>query len=266
MGALHEGHAALLRKIRPLCDSSVLSIFVNPAQFGPNEDFAKYPRSLERDLAIAQEHGVDAVFLPDAAMMYPDGYSTYVEETSLTKPLCGEFRPGHFRGVTTVVLKLFNLVRPELALFGLKDAQQFFVLRKMALDLNLDVRVEAMETVREADGLALSSRNAYLSSEERAKAPELQRVLVETARSLAAGESADSALERARSRLAKGGFNLQYLELKRLPDLAPARAVTPGSPALLALAAFLGKTRLIDNFILGPEPLSSAGIVIHRAP
>jgi pantoate--beta-alanine ligase len=265
MGALHRGHAELLKTIRPLCDSSVLSIFVNPTQFGPNEDFAKYPRSLERDLAIALEQGVDMVFLPDAGMMYPSGYSTYVEETSLTKPLCGEFRPGHFRGVTTVVLKLFNLVRPDLALFGLKDAQQFFVLRKMALDLDLDVRVEGMETVREADGLAMSSRNAYLSPEERARAPELQRTLATVAQRLETGASAAPLLAGARERLLAEGFEVQYLELKRLPDLAPAAAAAQGTPYLLAVAAYLGKTRLIDNVILNAPALRSFGITAHAA-
>jgi pantoate--beta-alanine ligase len=142
MGALHRGHAQLLRELRPVCESSVLSIFVNPTQFGPQEDLAKYPRTFDEDMKMAQAEGVNAVFYPDAREMYPDGFSTYVEETQISQPLCGRFRPGHFRGVTTIVLKLFQIVQPNVALFGLKDAQQFFVIEKMVRDLNLPIRLD----------------------------------------------------------------------------------------------------------------------------
>ena len=264
MGALHEGHARLLREARRDCDELVLSIFVNPTQFGPNEDLAKYPRTFERDLELARREGVDAVFAPTPAVMYPPGYSTYVEETRLTQPLCGAFRPGHFRGVTTVVLKLFNLVQPQLALFGLKDAQQFFVLDRMTRDLDLDIAVEGVPTVREADGLALSSRNAYLSAEDRAKAPLLYKVLQETAAGLAQEAApAESLLTLARERLASGGFKPQYFECLELPTLAKAETLSPDKPYLLATAAFLGSekpTRLIDNVILRPELLSRYGV------
>lgn len=248
MGALHQGHATLLRSIRPRCESSVLSIFVNPTQFGPTEDLSSYPRTLERDLEIAGKEGVDVVFAPTAAAMYPEGFSTFVEENACARPLCGESRPGHFRGVTTVVLKLFNLIRPSVALFGLKDAQQYFVLHKMARDLDLDIRVEAMATVREPDGLALSSRNAYLSDEQRAVAPELYRVLKEIRSS--------QAMTWAKDTLENRGFRVQYLQCLKLPTLDAPAAFESDQPALLAVAAYLGNTRLIDNVILNPEKLS----------
>lgn len=264
MGALHAGHGALLKSIRPRCDFSVLSIFVNPTQFGPNEDLAKYPRTFERDLELARALGVDVVFAPTPDVMYPPGYSTYVEETSLTSPLCGAFRPGHFKGVTTVVLKLFNLVRPDLALFGLKDAQQFFVLHKMARDLNLGVSVEGMQTVREKDGLALSSRNAYLSPSDRKVAPRLYEALQATAKALNAAPGAaqvTSALAAASDELTRAGFKPQYLDCLRLPDFAPVSdALHPSKPYLLAVAAYLGTTRLIDNIIIRPELLKENGI------
>ncbi len=250
MGALHRGHAQLLTTVRPRCDVSVLSIFVNPTQFGPNEDLAKYPRTFEADLELARAHGVDAVFAPGPDEMYMPGFSTYVEESQLTQPLCGRFRPGHFRGVTTVVLKLFNLVRPNLALFGLKDAQQFFVLQKMARDLDLDVLVEGVPTVREADGLALSSRNAYLSPEHRKLAPRLYEVLASTVAALRAGKPLGTALEAARGELRALGFDVQYLDCVELPDFRVPTSFNPEGSHLLASAVFLGGTRLIDNIIL----------------
>lgn len=284
MGALHAGHADLLRRMRARMsapgDRLVLSIFVNPTQFGPGEDLSKYPRTLESDLALARQCGVDAVYFPSPADMYPKGYSTYVEETALTGSLCGAHRPGHFRGVTTVVLKLFNLVRPDVAYFGLKDAQQFFVLHKMARDLDLDVSIEGIPTVREPDGLALSSRNVYLSPDERERAPaiyrELKRVAGATSRSIS------FALSQARERLSAQGFRVQYLEARALPGFEPAgvmaaetlSAETPtpeaptadgarAQPILIAVAAHLGPTRLIDNVILHPDRLRDLGIVTH---
>lgn len=261
MGALHSGHAELLRQARSLCEVSVLSIFVNPTQFGPNEDLAKYPRTFESDLAIAEKHGVDVVFAPTPEVMYPAGYSTYVEELEITKTLCGKFRPGHFRGVTTVVLKLFNLVRPNIALFGLKDAQQFFVLHKMAKDLDLDVSVQGVQTIREIDGLALSSRNVYLSLAERELAPRLYAVLRAAAVAISQGADRAEALARSIEELQLTGFKPQYLECLELPGLtAPTGALSAEKPYLLAVAAYLGATRLIDNVIIRPERLKEFGI------
>jgi pantoate--beta-alanine ligase len=281
MGALHAGHEDLLKRMRSrmgLCpeDQLVLSIFVNPAQFGPGEDLDKYPRTLEKDLEIARRAGVDAVFLPTPEQMYPPGYSTYVEENQLSQPLCGAARPGHFRGVTTVVLKLFNLLEPHVAYFGLKDAQQFFVLHKMARDLELKVSVEGIPTVREADGLAMSSRNRYLSVAERELAPALQRELrglaqsLEGVRLLAATQGGttpvaslvDGLFEQSKTRLKDLGFHVQYLECLSLPDLQPG-FLRPDRPALLAVAAVLGTTRLIDNVILGADKLKEHGVRIH---
>lgn len=263
MGALHEGHGALLKRIRSRCDVSVLSIFVNPTQFGANEDLAKYPRTFEHDLALAQELGVDVVFAPTPEVMYPHGYSTYVEETALTQPLCGRFRPGHFRGVTTIVLKLFNLIRPNLALFGLKDAQQFFVLHKMAHDLNLNVAVEGVPTVRESDGLAMSSRNAYLSAQERALAPALYRELQMVANVLKNGQEPARTLNESSARLNEQGFRVQYLECVELPLFNAANVISANSSYLLAIAAQLGNTRLIDNILINPERLSTFGVRLN---
>lgn len=264
MGALHAGHAELLRRLRPRCEILVLSIFVNPTQFGLNEDLSKYPRTFERDRELAQSQGVDVIFAPDPAQIYPQGFSTYVEETKLSQPLCGSFRPGHFRGVATIVLKLFNLVRPEIALFGLKDAQQFFVLHRMARDLDLDVSVEAMPTVREDDGLALSSRNVYLSTEERAKAPELYRALTVAAEQLRrTPERVSEILSQTQDALSCHGFKVQYLEFLSLPDLVVPPIVSLDQPYLLAAAAYLGKTRLIDNVILNSGRLGEYGVVLE---
>ena len=241
--------------------------FVNPTQFGPNEDLSSYPRTFENDLRIAARENVDVVFAPTPDQIYPLGYTTYVEETSLSKPLCGQSRPGHFRGVTTVVLKLLNLIRPEIAFFGQKDAQQFFVLDKMVRDLNLDIKVQGVATVRESDGLALSSRNAYLTEEERAKAPklfqELQKLRNEIASCTLIGSG--DLLSVSTSRLTEQGFKVQYLECVSLPDFQEQNeaSLKPGQPALIAIAAYLGKTRLIDNIILNPEPLRAQGIYLE---
>ena len=253
MGALHEGHASLLRRMRERCNARVLSIFVNPAQFGPSEDLARYPRPIERDLEIAAQEGVDGVFLPTPDQMYPEGYSTYLDENRISVPLCGHFRPGHFRGVATIVLKLFHLVQPHLAFFGLKDAQQFLLLRKIVQDLNLDLEIEGIPTVRESDGLALSSRNLALSPQEREKAPLLYQVLQETQSALERNfrqnsKAPGAVLLTGRNRLEAEGFRGQYLDCLQLPELTP---LTPTLKAenqyLLAVAATLGKTRLIDN-------------------
>lgn len=260
MGALHAGHADLLRRMRQSCDSLVASIFVNPTQFAPGEDLARYPRTLESDLEIARHCGVDAVFFPTAEQMYPDGFATHVEVAGLTEPLCGAFRPGHFCGVTTVVLKLINLVDPHVAYFGLKDAQQFFVLHKMARDLDLRVSVEGVATVREADGLALSSRNRYLSQAERELAPALYAELRQLAEA-ATLEEPTRHLEASRARLTARGFQVQYLEALSLPHFK--NILTLGAPGLVAVAAYAGGTRLIDNVLISPEGLRAHGIRIH---
>jgi pantoate--beta-alanine ligase len=254
MGALHEGHASLLRAARRQCDYVVLSIFVNSEQFSPGEDFEKYPRNLISECQLAEKEGVDIVFAPNSDMIYPEGFSTYVEETQLSQPLCGKFRPGHFRGVTTIVLKLFNIIQPDIAFFGMKDAQQFFVLEKMVADLGLPIEMKGEPAVREVDGLAMSSRNAYLSNEDREKAPLIYRTLKETAEILKTGESVRGTLKSARKKLEEKGIKLQYLQARRLPDLSLEQTdvLDKNVAYVIALAAFIGKTRLIDNFILEP--------------
>ena len=225
MGALHAGHRALLRRARAECDEVVMSLFVNPAQFGPGEDFDRYPRDEERDRAIAAEDGVDRVFAPTVAEMYPDGFATTVSVGELGRSFEGAHRPGHFDGVATVVAKLFNLVRPDAAYFGQKDAQQLAVIRRMTADLALGVEIRAVETVREPDGLALSSRNAYLSPEERRRAPSLHRALVDRDPSLIEGD-------------------VDYLAVVDADTFAE---VDPRPGALVIGAARFGSTRLIDN-------------------
>ena len=224
MGALHAGHLSLLRAARAECDAVVMSLFVNPAQFGDESDLAAYPRDEEHDLAAAEEAGVDLVFAPSTEEMYPPGFQTWVEVTELSSMLEGRFRPGHFRGVATVVLKLLVIVRPDRAYFGQKDAQQVEVIRRMIHDLALDVELRVVPTVRDADGLALSSRNALLSPEERQRALALPRAL------------ATKDAERARELLAESnGLEVDYVELAEF------------DPLVLAAAVRVGSTRLIDN-------------------
>jgi pantoate--beta-alanine ligase len=225
MGALHDGHRALLRRARSECDEVVMSLFVNPAQFGPGEDFDRYPRDEERDRAIAAEEGADRVFAPTVAEMYPDGFATTVSVGELGRRFEGVHRPGHFDGVATVVLKLMNLLRPNVTYFGQKDAQQLAVIRRMTADLALGVEIRAVDTVREADGLALSSRNAYLSPEERRRAPSLHRALVARDPGLVEGE-------------------VDYLAVVDPDTFAE---VEPQAGALVIGAARFGSTRLIDN-------------------
>lgn len=251
MGALHAGHVALLEAARPRGDVLVLSIFVNPTQFGPKEDLSRYPRDLEGDLAKAQGAGVDLVFVPDAAAMYPPGWQTVVDVPELSKGLCGASRPGHFRGVATVVLKLFNLVQPHVALFGEKDYQQLQVIRRMVRDLDVPVTIVSVPIVREPDGLAMSSRNAYLSPEERQRALALSRALFGARAAYAQGERRAAALlDDARRVLdAEPGVRVDYLELRDADSLAETGPVL-SAPAVLAVAAFVGTTRLIDNVVL----------------
>ncbi|MBI2092640.1 MAG: pantoate--beta-alanine ligase [Deltaproteobacteria bacterium] len=247
MGALHEGHLSLLREGRKTGDKLVLSIYVNPAQFAPTEDLAKYPRDTKGDLAKASDCRVDAVFFPSNEVMYPKGCQTYVEVANVTKGLCGASRPSHFRGVATVVLKLFNIVQPHVAIFGEKDYQQLITIQTMARDLNLPVEIKGMPTVREPDGLALSSRNAYLSKEERIAALSLSQSL-KIAKEMAAAEKKDinEILESVKKAIEANGLTktdyIKICDSETLEELTTLK-----SPARLLIAAFVGKTRLIDN-------------------
>jgi len=250
MGALHDGHLSLVRAARSQCDVTAVSIFVNPLQFGPSEDLDKYPRSLQRDAALLQELGVDFVFVPSVAEMYPPGALTYVDVSDLSTRLDGGSRPGHFRGVATVVCKLFEVVRPDRAYFGQKDAAQVAVLRKMARDLNLDVEIVVCPIVREADGLALSSRNVYLSLDERKQALVLSRSLQRVKAAAEAGESDAHKLAEIglREIAAESGAKLDYFAVVDPDTLEPVETALPGT--LVAVAAWVGTTRLIDNLLL----------------
>ncbi len=253
MGFLHEGHASLMREGRKLGDILVLSIFVNPTQFGPNEDLDRYPRNLEGDCALAESCGVDYVFAPTAGGMYPAGFQTTVSLGPLTEPLCGASRPGHFNGVAVVVTKLFGIVQPDCALFGKKDFQQLAIIRQMTQDLNLPVEIIGMPIVREPDGLAMSSRNSYLTPEQRQQALCLYRAVQKIRDLFAAGETdADCLLRAARSIIAAvPEAAIDYLELRDGITLQTVTKVTTGT--LLALAVKIGATRLIDNTVLGEE-------------
>jgi len=252
MGYLHDGHLALLRAARAAADVVILTIFVNPTQFGPNEDLARYPRDEEGDLAKARGTGLDLAFCPEAAAMYPPGSQTFVEVRELARPLCGERRPGHFAGVATVVTKLFNLTRPHVAFFGEKDYQQLAVIRRMTRDLDLGIEIVGVPIVREPDGLALSSRNVYLSPDERAQALALSRGLAAAEAACRAGERDAAALvAAARAPIDAAPLaRIDYLELRDAAELTPVARVD--RPAVLAMAVFFGKTRLIDNRILLP--------------
>ncbi|MFA5411335.1 MAG: pantoate--beta-alanine ligase [Candidatus Omnitrophota bacterium] len=250
MGALHQGHLSLIQKARRECDKVVVSIFVNPAQFGPKEDFKKYPRVFPRDVRLCRKAGVDAVFYPDAKEMYPDNYKTYILVSDLSDVLCGKFRPGHFKGVATVVAKLFNIVQPDTAYFGQKDAQQAVIIGKMALDLNLPVKIKIMPTWREKDGLAMSSRNLYLSKEERKEAPVLFQSLNLAEGLIGSGISSTDKIIRAMKAIIgeKKSAKIDYISVVDLENLKPLRRVT--GRCLVALAAWIGRTRLIDNIII----------------
>lgn len=264
MGALHEGHLSLLRHARRQCDVVVVSIYVNPTQFGPSEDFARYPRNLEKDLEILKAFKVDAAFAPSDAEMYPQGFQTFVEPGGIAGVLEGAFRPGHFRGVATIVLKLFNAVRPDIAYFGQKDFQQVQVVRRLVEDLNLEVRLVVCPTVREPDGLALSSRNAYLSLEARQAARALPGCLRRAEELAQSGETdAGKLLEEMRKVLAaEPGAQLDYLAIVDPAGLRPVERVMAGSVALIA--ARVGPVRLIDNLIFGP-PGSSPELRLQLA-
>jgi pantoate--beta-alanine ligase len=252
MGYLHEGHLSLVRLARAECDAVAVSIFVNPAQFGPNEDLARYPRDRERDLTLLQQEAVDLVFAPSAAEIYPAGYSTYVEVAGVTEMLEGQSRAGHFRGVATVVCKLFNIVQPQLAYFGQKDAQQTIVVRKMAQELDMPVAIRVGPTVREPDGLAMSSRNSYLSPEQRQAARVLYRALTAAQQRYSAGERSAEAL-RHTVRQVLAAEPLAQAEYISIADLRTLREidVVGAQGALLSLAVRIGAVRLIDNLLLG---------------
>jgi len=253
MGSLHEGHFSLVRESRRRCDATVVSIFINPIQFGPKEDLMRYPKDFEHDRAMLAAEGADILFYPDAGAMYPEGYKTYVEVIDFQDRLCGESRPGHFRGVCTVVLKLFNIVLPDLAFFGQKDAQQAIILKKMAGDLNLDVKIEAMPIIREADGLAMSSRNTYLNAQERKAAPILFSSLREARSLFEKGERrAGILIGRMKALIATEPLaRLDYVEIVNPWTLAPLDEIN--REGLIAMALFVGETRLIDNTLVGDE-------------
>jgi pantoate--beta-alanine ligase len=252
MGALHEGHLSLVRAAKAQCDAVVVSIFVNPTQFGPTEDLAKYPRRFERDCALLEKENVDIVFAPSVEEMYAEGASTWVTVEGLSDKLDGRSRPGHFRGVTTVVAKLFHVIEPDVAFFGQKDAAQVAVIRRMVRDLNFPVEIAVCPIVREPDGLAMSSRNAYLNPEERQRALVLQRSLRRVEEKFRAGERDPARLVAGAKQLIadEPQVRLDYFEIVDPDTLDPLEQIS--RPALAAVAAYVGTTRLIDNAALTP--------------
>jgi len=253
MGYLHEGHAALIRQSTARCGATVVSVFVNPTQFGPSEDLAQYPQDLERDQNLCLKLGVDVLFLPEAAEVYPTGFSTFVEPGPLGEVLCGLARPGHFRGMATVVAKLFNMVQPDLAFFGQKDLQQTVIVRRMVRDLNMAVDILVAPTIREADGLALSSRNTYLSPSDRKRALGISHGLLEAEASFQAGErKASRLLSTVKEHLAEMD-EVQYCTLVDAQTLDSLEGDIDRNAAI-CVAVVVGKTRLIDNVLLSPFP------------
>lgn len=254
MGALHEGHLSLIRRARAENDAVVLSIFVNPTQFDRRDDFLKYPRQLESDLEVASREGVDVVFAPSAEDMYPTGFSTYVEVGgSLTNVLCGATRPGHFRGVATVVTKLFNIVRPNRAYFGQKDLQQAAVIKRLVRDLEMGIEIVVLPTVRDAGGLAVSSRNQLLSNEERESALSIYRALKRAAELYASGEKNTRSIIKEMHRILNEGgiYRIDYISIVDPETLEELEVIEPHSNPSAAVAAWVGSTRLIDNLALG---------------
>ena len=250
MGYLHEGHLELVCRARAENDVTVVSIFVNPAQFGPGEDFEKYPRDPERDLALLEEIGVDYVFTPSPLEMYPSGFDTWIEVHQVTRPLEGAARPGHFRGVATIVAKLFNIVQPTRAYFGQKDSQQCIVIRKMTADLNMPVEIIIVPIVRESDGLAMSSRNVYLSREQRSQAPVIYRSLQLARQLWIEGEKNAAEIKRNMTAMIQEQplANIEYISIADTDTLEELETVRP--PALLSMVVKFGRTRLLDNIIL----------------
>jgi len=253
MGALHDGHLSLLEQLKPRCDVRVLSIFVNPIQFGPREDFGSYPRTFQADCEMAESAGCDIVFAPETADMYPPRFATYISVEGITERLCGALRPGHFRGVTTVVLKFFNIVAPHIAVFGQKDAQQAIVIRRMVDDLYCPVRIIVAPTVREPDGLAMSSRNKYLSPAERAEVSAVFGGLRAAARGYEEGLRSARRLRQCVEDVYAGArlFSVEYIEIADLTTLAPLENVQGGALIAVAVRTIESKTRLIDNIVIG---------------
>jgi pantoate--beta-alanine ligase len=256
MGYLHEGHASLIKQSTARCDATVVSVFVNPTQFGPGEDLSRYPRDLERDQNLCLRLGVAILFMPEAAEVYPTGFSTSISVGPIADMLCGEFRPGHFRGVATVVAKLFNMVQPDLAFFGQKDLQQTAIIRRVVKDLNLPVDILVAPTVRESDGLALSSRNAYLTEAERARALGISRGLFAAAAAFEGGQRDPAALAALARRPMEAAGEVQYCAVVD-PSTLDVLAGEVARPAALVAAVVVGATRLIDNILLAPtgEPM-----------
>jgi pantoate--beta-alanine ligase len=250
MGALHAGHASLIETAARRCDYVVVSVFVNPTQFGPGEDFEKYPRPFEKDAQLCERSGAQAIFVPSDDEMYPRKNLTWVTVDKLTEPLCGQSRPGHFRGVTTVCTKLFNIVGADLAFFGQKDAQQATVIRRMAADLNMPLEIVVCPTVREPDGLAMSSRNQYLSPQERSQAPVIFRALQRCAELIGAGEQDAARITEEMDKVLKqaAALRVEYLRIVDAESLDPCNPVR--GRVLVAIAARLGSTRLIDNIVV----------------
>ena len=255
MGSLHEGHLSLMSRARDMCDTVIASVFVNPAQFGPNEDFARYPRDLARDAELAFTRGVDFIFAPAVEDMYAEGFATFVEVAGLSEKLEGASRPGHFRGVTTVVNKLLNIVHPHFAFFGRKDAQQVIVIKRMTGDLSIDVEIVVGPTVREEDGLALSSRNLYLSTEERKAATVLRHALERCLTLYNSGERDSARLLAAMRAVIEGEprAGIDYVAITDCELLDPIETVSGSAPTLVSMAVFIGRTRLIDNIVLNGE-------------
>ncbi|WP_165062531.1 pantoate--beta-alanine ligase [Adlercreutzia sp. ZJ154] len=249
MGYLHAGHESLMDAARAACGKVVVSVFVNPIQFGPNEDYDSYPRDLDHDAAICETHGVDLIFHPEVQEMYPEGFATYVSADALAETLCGASRPGHFRGVCTVVNKLFNIVQPNMAFFGQKDAQQLAIIKRMVRDLNMNVQVVGCPIVREEDGLAKSSRNTYLSTEERQAALVLSRAVKKGYAAVEAGERNAAKLKQLMSDVlsAEPLARIDYLEVVDGLTMQPIDTINES--VLVAMAVYIGNTRLIDNFI-----------------
>lgn len=250
MGFLHQGHLRLIRAARKENQQVVVSIFVNPIQFGAKDDLKRYPRNFKKDLASCKKEGVKIIFYPDIKEMYPEGYKTYVTVQGLSDLLCGKFRPGHFQGVTTVVAKLFNLIQPDIAYFGQKDAQQALIIQKMVQDLNMPVQVEVLPTVREPDGLAMSSRNSYLKKDERHDALVLRKALIRARELISLGERRPQEIIRKMKQLIKKSKSakIQYISIVDLKDLKPVSRIKDN--LLIALAVYIGRVRLIDNVII----------------
>ncbi|PIV39842.1 MAG: pantoate--beta-alanine ligase [Candidatus Omnitrophica bacterium CG02_land_8_20_14_3_00__42_8] len=250
MGFLHEGHMSLVRKARKDTDCVIVSIFVNPAQFGPGEDFKKYPRALKKDLVLCEKEGVDIIFAPESKKMYPRGYSTYVNVEKITDTLCGASRPGHFRGVSTVVAKFFNIITPDIAYFGRKDAQQAIVIKRMAEDLNMGVEIKVMPIVREKDGLAMSSRNVYLNRRERSEAQCIYKSLKSAKKLFNSGERDSKKIINKIKRVinSQPDTKIDYAAIVGTKDLRDIKKIS--GEALIAVAVKIGKTRLIDNIVL----------------